>query len=355
MSAPADHARSGMNAMTVKCVRSSASRMSVAESTRPPNVLISTRMAAAPAASASATARRTNTAKPSSMVPSIGTTCTAGTAPDGACAAPAAPAKSAARTAIHSMPGRRSPMVMGIPFHQPVRGRGQRWAAEQAAAQQFAKPPGPSCRFGCPFHRMPRWGAGVCPVGAPAAADKNGETRQAPPRPCHGCLPALAPGRLRLLLAAHARLVVMLALAQFALNAFFALNLPETAQSPVQTLVLANSHLGHRGLPPSPGKVHRGPLRESSQGRSAQQVKVQVKHPLPAVRTAVVHDPIARLLDVKLPGQDVGHLENVPQKLRVVIRHVGQRRYVPPRNDEEMNGRLRIDIAKRDDAVVFID
>src|SRR5690606_32204580 len=86
------------------------------------------------------------------------------------------------------------------------------------------------------------------PRGAPAAADKNGETRQAPPRPCHGCLPALAPGRLRLLLSAYSRLVVMLALAQFALNDFFALSLPVTAQSPVEILILANSLLGHRDL-----------------------------------------------------------------------------------------------------------
>jgi hypothetical protein len=76
MSTPAEMARLLTNAMVRMGVRSSASRIKTAASTRPPNVLISKTTADACCVAASFKVRSTNGARPRSMTPSMGMTYT---------------------------------------------------------------------------------------------------------------------------------------------------------------------------------------------------------------------------------------------------------------------------------------
>ena len=74
MRAPAEMARLLTKATVVTGLRSKASRMITAASTRPPKVLMSRITAAAPSRAAVSSTRSTNGASPRSIMPSTGTT-----------------------------------------------------------------------------------------------------------------------------------------------------------------------------------------------------------------------------------------------------------------------------------------
>lgn len=86
---------------------------------------------------------------------------------------------------------------------------------------------------------------------------------------------------------------------------------------------------------------------------AAEDVRVDVRHLLPGIRAVVEHDAIpgpANALGGRGPVREPGHFLEQAAGL-------GDRRQVDvmfPRHDQEMRGRLRIDIAEHETPCVFL-
>ncbi len=87
---------------------------------------------------------------------------------------------------------------------------------------------------------------------------------------------------------------------------------------------------------------------------SAQDVDVEMIHGLAAV-FAGVDDRAKALGQAFFRGDLTGEGEHMAQQRCVLLSGVGERLQMDTRNDQKMHGRLRRDIAKRDDLIVLVE
>ena len=81
---------------------------------------------------------------------------------------------------------------------------------------------------------------------------------------------------------------------------------------------------------------------------------MEVKHRLACFGVHVKDGAVAFLRDPHLFGDPACHLKDVRNERRVVCRHVIQRRDVFAGYDQNVDGRLGVDVMKRDDAIIFV-
>ena len=81
---------------------------------------------------------------------------------------------------------------------------------------------------------------------------------------------------------------------------------------------------------------------------------MEVKHRLACFGVYVEDGAVAFLRDSHLFGDTACHCKDVRKERRVVCRHVIQRGDVFAGYDQNMDGRLGVDVMKRDDAIIFV-
>ena len=88
---------------------------------------------------------------------------------------------------------------------------------------------------------------------------------------------------------------------------------------------------------------------------SAQQMKMDVSYGLAGVLVAVDHDPVSRFGDPFVRGDLLRREKDPAHEIRVRIGQVVQSRDMLPRDDKDVDGRGRVKVLKRDQALVGID
>ena len=86
-----------------------------------------------------------------------------------------------------------------------------------------------------------------------------------------------------------------------------------------------------------------------------QQMQVDVEHRLAGFAVAVEDRPVATLRVAVFPGQHGGRSEHRAHQRVIGRRQVIDGGNVPPRHDEQVQRRLRIDVLNRDQIVVLVD
>src|SRR5690606_2902199 len=106
-------------------------------------------------------------------------------------------------------------------------------------------------------------------------------------------------------------------------------------------------------LPPVCGGRPSGAGPEAPQGRTRQQVQVDLVHGLAAVAVAVHDDPVAVLGEPLRPGVGGRGERQAADDFRPVGGHVVERGEVFLRHEQHVHRRLRCDVAERDDVLVL--
>jgi hypothetical protein len=84
-------------------------------------------------------------------------------------------------------------------------------------------------------------------------------------------------------------------------------------------------------------------------------MKMNMENALPRSGTAVDHHAEPTLGNPLIFSQLIDHGKNLADKTVIFLLQVEERRYVLPRNDQQMNRRFRIDVLKSHDRIVLVD
>lgn len=89
------------------------------------------------------------------------------------------------------------------------------------------------------------------------------------------------------------------------------------------------------------------------EGPASEKVHMEVGNGLPR-RLSLIDDESVAVLNEAFR---LGDLSGGVQKIKVVarLRDVGDARDLRPGNDEDVDGRLRVDVSKRDDVIIFVN
>ena len=104
--------------------------------------------------------------------------------------------------------------------------------------------------------------------------------------------------------------------------------------------------------------MQRGELAAESARRpgevtSTENVAMQVRHGLAAVRAVVDDEAVARFVQAEFRGDLGGFQQQVAEKFLVIRRCLGDAWDGLLGNDDDVCGRLRLDVAEGEDGVVF--
>jgi hypothetical protein len=95
--------------------------------------------------------------------------------------------------------------------------------------------------------------------------------------------------------------------------------------------------------------------RRPVQRATADHVQVQVKDRLACARARIDHGAVTRLRQALLVGDARGDAQQMAERRFVAPRSVVERLQMLARDDERMDGRLWVDVAKRHRAIILID
>ena len=104
-------------------------------------------------------------------------------------------------------------------------------------------------------------------------------------------------------------------------------------------------------LSPGAGVLRRMP----AEGPPTQQVQVQVIDCLPALAVTIDHQAEAPIRDSDLSCDPVRHQQKVPEQSIISLVRIEECREMLARNNQDMDGGLRVNVFKGDRLLVFID
>jgi hypothetical protein len=90
-------------------------------------------------------------------------------------------------------------------------------------------------------------------------------------------------------------------------------------------------------------------------GATAEDVYVQVKDGLARARARIYHGAVTALGESLFVGDAGGDAQQVSERSLIFLRSIVKRVDVLARDDQHMNGRLRVEIAKGDAQFVLVD
>ncbi len=88
---------------------------------------------------------------------------------------------------------------------------------------------------------------------------------------------------------------------------------------------------------------------------ASHKVHVEVGHNLPGVRAAVNSEAVSFFGNALLSGNLVGRLDHLSDQRRLGVSHLGERRYVLSRDDEQVDRRNGVDIRESHDVIVLVN
>src|SRR5208282_987288 len=94
--------------------------------------------------------------------------------------------------------------------------------------------------------------------------------------------------------------------------------------------------------------------RRPGMASSAEQMIMQMRHSLAGVGTAIDDNPIP-IVQIPLGGQLLYHHQQMPGQRSIAFGQIGQRRNLLLGNDQDVNGRLRINVFESQAAVILVN